>query len=1068
MIKPIPAFAALAAILWSFHAIAAVSLLKDINPSTIPGSAGAANFVTANGLTFFLGYDATYGQELWCTDGTSAGTRVVRDIAPGNSSPGIMRLTVVNNVVYFFASDGVNGVELWRSDGTLSGTHIVADIKKGPESSIPDYPSTGAISSINGILYFAADDGTGLGLWRSDGTDEGTYRVSGVTLLGGVLQVAGGQLFFEGPGGNGGGELWTSDGTAAGTKQVSNIFPAEPHSGVGLFTATSSGVFFVALDGKGAVKLMFTKPDGSSLHLVSDLSPTGGSNGVVFMAALGADVVIDMSNDGLYHADLNSATLIASKVHATAGFQTLGSRDLFSVGSSTDPSVELWTTDGTPSGTHRLGADLELRSVQAIGYGSFVVGEDGFMYFAGLQFTSSIVYSIWRTDGTDAGTSIFTQAPGTPLLLPISIVRYQGKIFFSYSCNTAEFSGSYCLWASDGTSAGTKIFLDPTPDATVENFSLAGGSLFFTIDVGQKLFISDGTAAGSHILATFATETVGEDSQPSGFTSINGQVAFIANDGIHGYEIWLTDKSSHDTRMLTDLNPGPGDGVNTALVAVGNHLIFGGSNGAGEELWVTDGTAGGTKILANAAPALDPWNVVVLNGVAYFPAADATQRFQPWRSDGTVAGTYKIADTAEAAFVGNFRIFNGKVMFFAQTLSQWWTTDGTAQGTRAVTPAGSASSAQAVLNGLFYYIGITNGADSSDLWVTDGTVAGTHLAVTVANEALTNVYGLSGRMVLQTMSIDPALSNRAALFGTDGTTSGTTQVALDSVYASVALGSQLIYSVLNSDGNSQIRTTDGTVTGTRNIVKVDGAGTQMAAYKGAAIFSSSHFLTGAGAVGSIWRTDGTTQGTHLVESGVSGTWYQAIDNTLYFQGGTEATGQEPFVIDELSPNTTSDQASTPADTAVTVDVLANDGSLTSTLTPSSVALSISPKNGSASIDPATGKITYTPAKGFSGTDTFAYIVADTLGRDSAPTSVAVIVGAEAGPPPGTAPGGSSGGSTGGSSSPSPSKGGGGEISVAELLALCGLGLVIRLAPAPHLPRRRRDAHTVGRKAPTST
>jgi Bacterial Ig domain len=134
---------------------------------------------------------------------------------------------------------------------------------------------------------------------------------------------------------------------------------------------------------------------------------------------------------------------------------------------------------------------------------------------------------------------------------------------------------------------------------------------------------------------------------------------------------------------------------------------------------------------------------------------------------------------------------------------------------------------------------------------------------------------------------------------------------------------------------------------------------------------------------------------------------------------------------------------------VTVDVVANDGSLTSALSPSSVAVSIAPKNGSTSIDPSTGKITYTPAKGFSGTDTFAYIVADSLGQDSSPTSVDVVVGAEAGPPPGSAPGGSSGGSsggsTGGSSSASPSKGGGGELSLVELLALCGLVLVIRSA-----------------------
>jgi|SRR5882757_4434424 len=337
MFKLAPAFAALAAIFWSFHANAAVALLKDINQSATPGSAGASNFVTANGLTFFVGYDATYGQELWCTDGTSAGTHIVRDIAPGNSSPGLERLTVVNNIVYFFASDGVNGVELWRSDGTLAGTHIVADIKKGPDSSIPEFPSTGSIASIGGILYFAADDGTGLGLWRSDGTAAGTYRVSGVALFDGALQVFGGQLFFQGPGSGGGGELWMSDGTAAGSKQLSNIFPGAAHSGVGLFTPTTSGIFFVALDGSATVKLAFVKTDGSSLHVVSDLSSSSGSNVVDFMAALGADVVIDVGGVGLYHADANSATLIASNVHATAGFQGVGNHDVFSAGRDLRP-----------------------------------------------------------------------------------------------------------------------------------------------------------------------------------------------------------------------------------------------------------------------------------------------------------------------------------------------------------------------------------------------------------------------------------------------------------------------------------------------------------------------------------------------------------------------------------------------------------------------------------------------------------------------------------------------------------------------------------------------------------
>jgi ELWxxDGT repeat protein len=145
MFKLIRSLAAVVAFLGFLDAHAAITLLKDINQSTGPGSAGTQNFVAANGLTFFIAIDAPHGQELWCTDGTPAGTHIVRDIFAGTGSPGLERITVVDNIVYFFASDGVNCLELWRSDGTTSGTHIVADIKTGAASGIPEIPSVGAI-----------------------------------------------------------------------------------------------------------------------------------------------------------------------------------------------------------------------------------------------------------------------------------------------------------------------------------------------------------------------------------------------------------------------------------------------------------------------------------------------------------------------------------------------------------------------------------------------------------------------------------------------------------------------------------------------------------------------------------------------------------------------------------------------------------------------------------------------------------------------------------------------------------------------------------------------------------
>src|SRR5262249_38054003 len=65
------------------------------------------------------------------SDGTAAGTYLVKDIDSGaaDSNPG--RLVAVNAETFFDASDGVHGDELWKSDGTAAGTVLVKDINPG-------------------------------------------------------------------------------------------------------------------------------------------------------------------------------------------------------------------------------------------------------------------------------------------------------------------------------------------------------------------------------------------------------------------------------------------------------------------------------------------------------------------------------------------------------------------------------------------------------------------------------------------------------------------------------------------------------------------------------------------------------------------------------------------------------------------------------------------------------------------------------------------------------------------------------------------------------------------------
>ena len=92
---------------------------------------------------------------------------LVKDIYPGasgpypyNSSPNF--LTDVNGTLFFIANDGTTGNELWKSDGTAAGTVLVKDINPGASGSFPD-----KLTNVNGTLFFSATDGTtGNELWE--------------------------------------------------------------------------------------------------------------------------------------------------------------------------------------------------------------------------------------------------------------------------------------------------------------------------------------------------------------------------------------------------------------------------------------------------------------------------------------------------------------------------------------------------------------------------------------------------------------------------------------------------------------------------------------------------------------------------------------------------------------------------------------------------------------------------------------------------------------------------------------------------------------------------------------
>ncbi len=121
----------------------------------------------------------------------ASSTRLVADIRPGSGNGSPSGLTWADGRLFFAATDGTTGIELWSSDGTTAGTTLVRDIRVGAGHSYPD-----EIVAVGDDVWFAADDGTGIGLWHSDGTTAGTMRVCTVasptelTMCGGDLYMA--------------------------------------------------------------------------------------------------------------------------------------------------------------------------------------------------------------------------------------------------------------------------------------------------------------------------------------------------------------------------------------------------------------------------------------------------------------------------------------------------------------------------------------------------------------------------------------------------------------------------------------------------------------------------------------------------------------------------------------------------------------------------------------------------------------------------------------------------------------------------------------------------------------
>lgn len=167
------------------------TLLKDINIGindafyTSSGWLHSVSFGVQKRLLFWTN-DGTHGTELWCTDGSASGTIMLKDINPGEESSGHIfsyRPFGIANLFtfYFVADDGIHGNELWKTNGTAAGTVMVKDIVPGETESIT-LGSENFETYHNEVYFRATPFGGSYHLYRTDGTEAGTEMLVPTTV----------------------------------------------------------------------------------------------------------------------------------------------------------------------------------------------------------------------------------------------------------------------------------------------------------------------------------------------------------------------------------------------------------------------------------------------------------------------------------------------------------------------------------------------------------------------------------------------------------------------------------------------------------------------------------------------------------------------------------------------------------------------------------------------------------------------------------------------------------------------------------------------------------------------